>query len=92
MEKDGIFEAYITKYALTEGNKKREVSFINTGNMSVVSDIEIPHLNYHGEGKDWHKTYASALKRVKKLKQRKIDFLNKSIEKVKNITFSENEI
>lgn len=80
----------MTKYVLTEGIRKRDVSFTNVGDM--VSDVKISYLNYHGEGKDWHKTYESALIRAKNVKQRRIDSLNKQIEKIYNLTFPEKEI
>lgn len=82
--------AFITKYALTSG------IFVFTGTISRASpgmlhgrrSEEHYTEHFHGEGRDWHRTWESALARAEKMKEAKIASLNKSIRKIERMTFA----
>jgi hypothetical protein len=42
---------------------------------------------YHGEGKEWHTSKESAIKKAQEMKQKKIETLKKQIAKLEKIKF-----
>jgi hypothetical protein len=70
------FTAYITKYALTTG--------IQTVNMVAGPGT---FENYHGEGKDWHRTMEGAIARAEVMRKKKIASLHRAIKKLEAMTF-----
>lgn len=42
---------------------------------------------YHGEGKEWHRTKKSAIKKAEEMRQKKIDSLKKQVEKLERMMF-----
>lgn len=85
LNKKVIFDVYITKYALTKGIFKSRV-VISTFCETMVRDVKT-QICYHGEGRDWHRTVESALKRAEEMKRKRIISLKKSIEKLEKLKF-----
>lgn len=81
-------KVYITKYALTAGIQ------IKNAEKSSTSDgmVGVKHGGYtayfHGEGRDWHRTAESALKRAEEMRRKKIASLNKSLAKIEAMKFT----
>lgn len=90
-EKEKEFEVYITKYALTKGifKKNAKTSYSGLNNITVKVGTYLTY--YHGEGKEWHRTRESALARAIHMRRRKIESLEKQIEKLENMTFEVKE-
>ena len=78
-----IFKVWITKYALTTGISEKEVKIDN----DCVSVINNQGEYYFGEGKDWHKTKESAIKRAEEMRKRKIANVEKQLQKLKDMKF-----
>lgn len=84
-----IIEAYITKYALSEGRiSKERVRICGNGDM-VAGYGEQVSVHYHGEGKEWHRTFESALKRANSERDKAIASAERKIEKLRNLNFEE---
>lgn len=81
-------KVYITKYALTEGITEKEVELCQT-NFDMVQTKDGMRFNcyYHGEGKEWHRTWESAVARAEEMRQKKIKSVEKQLEKLKNMKF-----
>jgi hypothetical protein len=84
-------EIWSTKYALTKGIMCYDAE--NCGNNMVVIKF---HGNYmpeylHGEGKEWHRTRESAVKRSIEMRENKIESHRKAIKKLYNMKFDEQE-
>ncbi len=84
------FDGYVTQYALTAGIQPMRLRV--TG---VSDDMaqQVPHqwgVYYHGEGKNWHRTYESARKRAEEMRKAKIASVKKSLAKLEAMTFPEN--
>lgn len=81
---------YVTRYALTEGIQRYENAEhcvgTNPGMVRVRGAGPLP-LFLHGEGKDWHRTPESALKRAEQMRQAKIASLKKQLAKLEKLTF-----
>ena len=73
---------YITKYALTEGILEKEAK--PCGNASMV---QVGPSYFHGEGKDWHRTRESAVKKAEAMRLKKIESLKRSIAKLEKMTW-----
>lgn len=80
-------KVFITKYALTSGIQEKEVEQSEI-NPSMVSTIGTWNQNFHGEGKDWHRTREGAIARAKLMRDTKLKSLQKSIKKLTAMTFS----
>lgn len=81
-------DGYITKYALSAGIHRARLRLCDADGM--VEEVGQRWATYyHGEGKDWHRTYASALKRAEAMRDAKIKSLRKSLDKMKAVTFQE---
>lgn len=85
---DKRIKVWITKYALTEG-----IQFVD----AEVSDCASSMVSYgnvgygsqyaHGEGKDWHRTPESALKRAEEMRKKKIASMSNSMKKLEAMKF-----
>lgn len=78
-------KVWITKYALTKGVLEKEVNICGDG-MVKEADNRFP-VYYHGDGKERHKTKESAFAKAKEMRQKKIAFLRKQIEKLEKLRF-----
>jgi hypothetical protein len=90
-----IITAWITKYALTQGIIKAEVEECGDasgefGGMILYkrSGESWPQY-FHGEGKEWHRTYESALKKADEMRQARIKSLQEQITKLQGVEFKE---
>lgn len=81
------FDGYVTKYALTAGIQKMRLVATHDDMVRRVGaglwDL------YHGEGREWHRTYESARQRAEAMRDAKIKSLRKSLDKMQALTFSE---
>lgn len=78
-------KVWITKYALSDGIKELEVEQSDFSPNMVFGKVY--NDCYHGEGKEWHRTYASATVRANEMRQKKIASLKKQIEKLEKMRF-----
>lgn len=85
MEYKSAFMVYVTKYALTKGIQERMVMLTTIDDM--VGDVEHSLICYHGEGRDWHRTRESAVKRAEEMRKKKIASLKRNITKFEKLTF-----
>ena len=78
-------KVYITKYALTKGIYEMNVDHMSDDGYTVYGKAwdEI----YHGNGKEWHYTKEGAINRTEELRIKKIQSLEKKIEKLKALKF-----
>lgn len=76
------FKAWITKYALTTGVTVCKVEQHHQFN-SLVSEVSKPWgPNYHGEGRDWHRTRESAIARVEEMRTAAIKAAQRKLDKL----------
>ena len=75
-------KVWITKYALTQGIFEKECQYRGDG--MIMDEL---NTCYHGEGKDWHRTKESAVKRAEEMRQKKIQSLQKKIKKLEDMKF-----
>ena len=82
------FQAWVTRYALTEGIWQGE---------AVVSENEVKTIIFYRadgtgqlyiHGADWHRTEEAATKRAEEMRTRKIGSLRKQIAKLEALTFA----
>lgn len=77
-----------TKYALTTGITEHEV---DEPSEDIPSMVVVPHTHggyLHGEGKDWHRTRESAVKRARSMRDGKIISLKQQISKLECLEFA----
>jgi len=79
-------KVWITKYALTAGIIETELAEEVRDGM-IRANIGMASNYFHGEGREWHKTKESALRRAEIMRANKLDSLRKQIAKVKAINF-----
>ena len=75
---NGLAQVWITKYALTKGIYKEAVEI--DGNMASTCVGWRTH--YHGEGREWHRSEQSAVKRAEELRMAKIESLEAQLRKL----------
>ena len=78
-------KVWITKYALTTGIYEIEAEITENGS-AYDMHASLPTF-YHKEGKDWHRTKESAIKKAEEMRQKKIESLKKQIEKLEEMRF-----
>lgn len=85
---DQKIKVWITKYALTEGIQlvDAEVSG-NSPSMVSYGNVGYGSQYAHGEGKDWHRTPESAMRRAEEMRKKKIASMRKSMAKLEVMTF-----
>lgn len=79
-------KAWITKHALTKGIYEMEVKSMSEGSVYGKAWNEA----YHGEGKEWHRTYDSAVATAEEMRKRKITSLKNQIAKLEKMEFTTN--
>lgn len=72
-------KVWITKYALTSGIKEMEVE--QSEDFPDMVTGKAWNDSYHGEGREWHRTYESAVAKAEEMRLKKIDSLKKQIAK-----------
>jgi hypothetical protein len=80
------FYAYITKYALTAGIQYKLVE--NSHFADMATEVGPWHTHYHGEGKEWHRTFEGAKARAENMRTNKLASMEKSAKKLRSIDFS----
>ena len=80
-------KVWVTKYALTVGIQEYDDAQQTSPNMVCVSCNGF-HEYFHGEGKEWHVTRESAIRRAEEMRKKKIISLRKSISGLESLTFS----
>lgn len=71
---------WISKYALSKG--------VFDAYLEIHNDMACKWSEYyHGEGREWHRTKESALKRAEEMRVKKIASLRKQIEKLEKMRF-----
>ncbi|WP_431785830.1 hypothetical protein [Paenibacillus lactis] len=78
-------KVWISKYALTTGIYEIEARETHSPNMVV--DAKDSLAMYHGEGKEWHKSKEEAIKRAEIMRKKKIESLEKQLQKLKEMKF-----
>lgn len=76
-------KVWITKYALTSGIVEIEGEITESGSLYDMRS-SLP-MYYHGEGKEWHRTKESAIKKAEEMRQKKIESLKKQIKKLEEM-------
>ena len=79
-------KVWITKYALTQGIFEKEAEECGIGQGMIRTKEQYPSY-YHDEGKDWHRSKESAVKRAEEKKKKKISSLKKKLEKLEKMKF-----
>ncbi len=87
MRSDPIIpEVFVTKYALTKGILRfpnvRHCLDINPDMIAVTNNQ-----TFHGEGRDWHRTFAGAQARAQEMVIAKLKTLDRAAKKVAALTF-----
>ena len=80
---------YITKYALSSGIIVREGELTGIGTMVSVRHTEVGGFTQYFHRPDWHMTKVAALKKAEKMREKKLQSLEKQIEKIKDLNFEE---
>ena len=80
-------KVWITKYALTQGIFEIEAEECGMGFPGMIQTKEEYPSYYHKEGKDWHRSKESAIKRAEEMRQKKISSLKKKLEKLEKMKF-----
>lgn len=86
MEEEKTFKAFITKYALTKGILEITASYSLTGS-DMIHDTDLQGVYYHGEGRQWHKTRAEAVKHANEMRLKKITTLQKQLVRLREMKF-----
>lgn len=84
---DEFITGWVTKYALTSGIQKMDLEVCHSvsSNMAKSSGRHLSH--FHGEGRHWHRTLESAVKRAEEMRWAKIASLKKSIARLEKMKF-----
>lgn len=92
-------KVYVTKRALIEGiivgeatltSQRDMVRVIGPSGVTVESPWSFGPC-YHGEGREWHLTLEGAIAKAEDMRDKKIDALQKQIEKLKSLRFDKVE-
>jgi len=81
------FKVYVTKYALTQGIFEGEAEICHGVSEGMIELLENKNFYFHGEGREWHRTKESAIKRAEEMRNRGIIKLEKKIQKLKEMKF-----
>ena len=77
-------KVYITKYALTAGIIEADAEILK-GDMILINGDW--NRCFHGEGKDWHRTFEEAYKKAEQMRIKKIASLKKQLSKYEKMRF-----
>ena len=82
-------KVWITKYALTDGIFAVEAKMPDPGERMVAYRLRGAAFDQyaHGEGKDWHRDEASALRRAEQMRIAKIRSHQKAIKRLQELSF-----
>lgn len=78
-----MMKIWSTKYCLTMGILEHEVKDVGDGLVRVANTVQY----LHGEGREWHRTYESAIARAEQMRRKKILALQKQIERLHALRF-----
>jgi hypothetical protein len=82
-------QAFITKYALTEGIMEVQDAQQYQGSTDMISVPSMGFTAYfHGSLNEWQTTKALAIAQAELMRQRKIVSLKKKIQTLKSLTFT----
>jgi len=79
-------KVWISKYALTQGIFEMEAEQDKTY-PSMVTRIGNNLETYHEEGRDWHLTKESAIKKAEEMRLKKIESVKKQLAKLEKLKF-----
>ncbi|MFR3727660.1 hypothetical protein [Lacrimispora sp.] len=79
-------KVWITKYALTSGIKEMEVE--QSEDFPDIVKGKTWNDSYHGDGREWHRTYESAIAKAEEMRLKRIESLKKQIAKLEKKRFS----
>lgn len=68
-------KVYVTKYALSSGIYQDDMEHSPSFPGMVTKGLQ----HFHGEGREWHRTKSSAIKRADEMRHKKIASLKKQI-------------
>ena len=86
--KGSAIHVWITKYALTQGIFEIDATVCSDISNDMIQEIRDRHpATYHGEGKEWHRTKESAIKKAEEMKDTKIKSVKKQLAKLENMKF-----
>lgn len=89
MKPDEILpKVWITKYALTQGVYTLENAVRSCDYPAMIRDNARFTSFFHGEGREWHLTEASALAHADGMRTAKIDALREQIAKLEKMVFA----
>jgi len=81
-------KAFITKFVLTAGIQEVDDAEISGLSSTMISVKSLgPYANFHGEGKEWHRTREAAVLRANVMRTAKIVNLTKQIKKLEATAF-----
>lgn len=85
---ENSIRVFITKYALADGITETDAELCDSRMIRVRKRGSHNFDQYfHGEGKDWHRTRESAVKRAETMRDKAIQSAEKKILKLKNLQF-----
>lgn len=91
MSTEATVKFFVTKYALSQGILKFD-GLLGQGRSKGVASGRISGEGsmayFFGEGKDWHLTLESALKRAEELRKAKLVALHRQISEIEKLDFS----
>ena len=91
-DKEKLIKVWITKYALSKGIFTAEAEVCTEGPspcgmITVPGSQSLMDCRYHGQGRDWHTSEASAKAKAEKMRSKKIASMKKQIKKLEGIRF-----
>lgn len=87
MEKKTI-DAWITKYALTQGILKVRAELIVGESMIKVKATDPSYFDAYYHGKDWHRSWEEAVSRAEQMRIDKITSLKKQLAKLEKMAIA----
>ena len=73
-----------TKYVFTDGILEQEAEVYKTNEGMVLVG---KYMYLHGEGKEWHRSKESAVRRAEEMRDKKIKSLEKQLKRIKALVF-----
>ena len=84
---DELITVWISKYAMSKGLYSVRVRAGDVADNMVREGYGY----HHGEGKEWHRDYASALARAERMHGERIESLRRSLGKMERLRFPQQE-
>lgn len=80
-------KVWISKYALTKGIFEMDAEE-STVSPDMVTNVANPwREHYHGEGRQWHRTWGDAVVRAMEMRDAKVKSLRKKLAKLERLEF-----